>query len=62
MWNSDSTGNVIRQISIFKCENGYGIESFTGDPEEGIVRRYVSTELDEAIEFVKSYFKGELDG
>lgn len=49
------------QASIFRCQNGYGIEVISAkgsgdDDEEFMVRRYVASSLTEALDRVRDYF------
>ena len=56
------------QASIFRCQNGYGIEVISakgsGDEEDDfVVKRYVASSLTEALDRVRDYFlEGEDNG
>lgn len=55
------------QASIFRCQNGYGIEVISAkgsdEDEEFTVKRYVASSLTEALDRVRDYFlEGEDNG
>lgn len=64
MWNSEGEGDrtKINHISIFRCENGFGVETTTALGEDGEIRRYIAANLDVVHDLISKYFQGELDG
>lgn len=62
-WNDGETKPA--QVSIFKCENGFGLEFISksiDDTDELYTRKnYIAPSLSEAFLLAESYFKGELN-
>lgn len=65
-WANENSKPI--QASIFKCENGFGIEltalsnQIDIDPEyRYTTKKYITTSLGEAFTLITAYFKGELN-